>query len=659
MNAPLAHAGGWAISLDHNGQSARSAGQGETQGHVYVWQNSTEGDSDSSDAHGSGSGPLDMGQTQTASTAGSYTLVLRWTPSAKGEKIPPFVGVWFWQEAIGTGARLDLGDPKGYNGSALTGTPGSVTLTTRVAAPGGKSYSDSTHAQKLTSPSPYTQFFSYAATPISYLTLSTQGATPTSKGVTATDGSLYVTYPMPPVSATCRVTMGRYPDPDYDGGLQGDKTYASVCVIPHYDIDPHQLWITSDIEPSYYKFSAVGPAFPQNPLPDYCYLKNPDGSFQTDAAGNRLMDKGAGRPVLWADEKTGTYAIQCQRNSDGSIDVHSTYLQLYRDAQPSLGDLLSPLDYTKTDSYGRGRYTANAEGFLSPQYKWSLQGGTPQFATSDELQKDQSKVDLNVSVNANDESNSWWDNIRQLPQTVDVSGIYLGKDDGLRIKKSTFKVEVGEKLAGTRMPPLPTVPPLVNTYTVNWHEDYENYEPYGDKKISYVLYDFNPDTMSVGASQNIKADGTPATCDKRSVLLGDVDAAAQFGAKSLDTAAKFVKTPWFKTLAAAAKLADDNWHPNQGVNSATQNISGMFDIAKKVQQKYPAVGVLVPPDSLFEECRLKHLYLYDEYEITLYKGDQFNPSGFVALDKKAVAQPTEEAAIGLYEDLRTPGKDKQ
>ncbi len=440
----MGHAGSWSVSLDHNGQSDSSAGQGQTKGHVWVWQNPAGGEDDSYEGHGSGSGPLDMGQTQTGSVAGNFTLVLRWTPSAKGEKIPPFVGVWFWQEATGEGGRSDLGEPNGYNGQGLRGTPGSVTLTTRAAAPDGKSYSDATHAQKAPNDPHYTQFSSYSVTPVSFLTISTQGASPTHNSVTKTDGSLYVTYAMPPLSATLRVTMGRYPDPAYDGGEQGDNVTATVGVLPHYALDPHQLWISSDIEPSYKKFTAPLPPAP-NPLPDYCYRKNPDGSFKTDGAGSRQMDIGAGRPVLWADSKNGLYAIQCQRNPDGSVAVESA----------------AKMDSFSKNWFAWNYFTANTVGFPSrTTYKWSLDGSFvgPEFHDSQ---------DNSIVANGGDAKNM------HLAKGINSGGVLvggeshveLGGSSGAIASSSSARVNVAD----------PNGVSLASSYNINWHYPFEPY----------------------------------------------------------------------------------------------------------------------------------------------------------------------------------------
>ncbi len=257
----MGHADSWSLSLDGVGTTQRSADKNQITGQVWAWQPQVLGDgqteADNMDpdgrtlhfSHGVSGGLPDAGLTQTGSTSGNFSLVLHWTPTTAGEKIPPFVRVRFWQEAIADGGRVNYDEPNSYygqsdnyGGQALKGTPGSVTLTTSAGAPDGQSYSDATHAQKLALPSPNTKFSSYSATPLRLLTISTQGATPTYDGTTKTDGSLYVIYPLPPVSATFRVVQGQYNDPD--GFPIGDGSTASVHVTAHGGLDNRSVQLT-------------------------------------------------------------------------------------------------------------------------------------------------------------------------------------------------------------------------------------------------------------------------------------------------------------------------------------------------------------------------------------------------------------------------------
>jgi len=189
-------------------------------------------DNDNGTQHGIGSNIPKPGDKQDGVSSGHYKLVLKLPVS---EQLPPTIGIMFRQLARGTGGRDDVT----YSGSySVTpepgGTPGTITLSTKVTMPDGTPYTDTEHMSLSRGKYSYT---SGGWGPLGLVTVSTQNAT-------VENGFYVVRYTLPLVEAKFSATQGNYIF-NYDGFTPGsDSTYAEVGVDAQAFFDSRTLWLT-------------------------------------------------------------------------------------------------------------------------------------------------------------------------------------------------------------------------------------------------------------------------------------------------------------------------------------------------------------------------------------------------------------------------------
>ena len=223
-----AWAGSWSVGLDYDGKSV--AGSITRPWRDGGWTGD-DGPFQSTSTPG-----LGAGQTQQGSCSGRFILLLHWTPASADDKIPPRISVKFQQTVTASGGRSDMSAwPSAYQ--PAPGTPGSVTLSAKVATPDGTSYSDSNHER--TDNHGYHDS-SFAQHPPVIVVVSTNNAQ------IQPDGTSLVSYSLPSIEGTFNVTMGAY-KVETDPGVfdtYGDGTNAHIVAEVNYALDNREVYLT-------------------------------------------------------------------------------------------------------------------------------------------------------------------------------------------------------------------------------------------------------------------------------------------------------------------------------------------------------------------------------------------------------------------------------
>jgi len=621
-----AWAGNWYwAQLEYNGTSSHSAVSGSNVPKAsYPWA-----DGDDSETQGSGTSMLAPGQSQTGSVKGNFILVLHWIPSSSTDPLPPAVGVVVQQTAYGVGARQNLSG--GYNGYA-GGTPGTITFTTKVTQPDGTTKSDGTHQD-----SSGLNYKSLAQPAPSLLTLSTQSATKQA------DGSYYLRYPLPQVEGDFNVTMGSYFDGD---SYEGDRTWACVYAWPTYALDPHQLYISSDIEKSWKKFTGS-------------VDKLPDSYKQRDANGAVINQPNGDAVLVYTDPTDATkniWEIACQRNPDSSIIVESAaYLDRARGYYRGPVDLIS-----------------NEPGFTVPMRSWSVSGD----GKTNSLPYTEKEWYLIGDINA-----------LQFPDATEDS------DDTKFSKKTTLSVSVYDNIAIT---PKPTEKA---SYIVNWHPpaewessprstiDYwaevapeEVTKPEGVAPSGEVNAKWRWKTMKLGELPN----AVDYYIDGASEALGEIDDLLGLSGTvdgAIDDKIKTVEDPKTRLFLKLVKklgkqYAGDLWKQNFQENGQIEDgahFSTIWDIPSpdnnplhapqfvdkdgNPKGKPTAPPGLTPDElsvwKLLQQSRF-HLYnprLLLKMKDELYRGDGYGKRGYTGWDYRAITTyQNQQLVIGDFKE---------
>lgn len=251
------------------------------------------------------------------------------------------------------------------------GTPGSVTISAQVTALDGTSYSAPVQTTKDASGFGYNAF---AQSPAAIITLSTKDAT-------QQNGVYTLRHDLPAVKGTFSATMGNFHYDDVSGA--GDGAWAGLVAQANYALDPHQLWISSDIEPSYGKVdgaSTIGPSLPYTVVPD---SSSPTG-FTTIVDQTKLnpltpyyLNYGLFNPIgstnppdYWnGPVSKGPWGVFQERKPDGSMQVDTVaagQLVAPEQGSPFNSDGALQMHWTRT-----GKLTANTVGFVNPTFKWN------------------------------------------------------------------------------------------------------------------------------------------------------------------------------------------------------------------------------------------------------------------------------------------------
>ena len=255
------------------------------------------------------------------------------------------------------------------------------------------------------------------------------------------------------------------------GGTTGESSLgwnlgnASVYFTLSGDLTPYNVEISGDLESPATYHKITDPAY----LPMWIDLN----TGKTEANTTQFRDG--------IYNKTGPWSVKVTRPVNGEMQVDTTYLQVYKAVEPTPDNFLTPFADREIELYGRGTFTAQAHGFTTPSFEWSLQGGSPQNSVVDELQANSSQVDLSASTSQTG----------FLPPDTEISGVYLGTAEGAAVKSSTLKVKVTETA-----PSLPFVT-LSNSYVVNWHLPDENWQHLpGDVTLPDDVRTFGPEAKN-------------------------------------------------------------------------------------------------------------------------------------------------------------------
>ena len=205
--------------------------------------------------------------------------------------------------------------------------------------------------------------------------------------------------------------------------------------------DDRDVWISSDIEKSYRKETARDKLPEKDGVIDQSKIRS-----TTPLSGN------------------GPWAVECERQADGSMEVHSAAEWLApKRSNDAITNSVEEFINSTPNWYGElGRSYAHHYGFEQPFFEWKLQGGSAEPVTQYELNKNSERIAIYSSFNQS----------HQLKEGINLGGHVFNYDPAQgtqqMVRQSTLSVKVKETDVSK--------PALIayNDYRVNWHPPFDN-----------------------------------------------------------------------------------------------------------------------------------------------------------------------------------------
>lgn len=234
------------------------------------------------------------------------------------------------------------------------------------------------------------------------------------------EGSTEVQYSFP---LETKATTEQMPAPNQDNTPSVGGSF--LVQMQRVDVG---VAITSDIDASWKKFTG---SVSDLPVP---YKKR-------DPASHQLLNEPNDKAVLVSpnatDPSKSIWKIQCLRNADGTMTVESA----------------AEWDRLQKAWFGGGTYTANSTGYYFPSYHWSWSGGTLMALAASDVTQDRPQIQMGSGS--------------KLPSATSGDVNLGGTVDGnSSLTSSTATVTVYE--------PARSETRTDDSYTVNWHRNYEN-----------------------------------------------------------------------------------------------------------------------------------------------------------------------------------------
>ncbi len=316
------------------------------------------------------------------------------------------------------------------------------------------------------------------------------------------------------------------------------------------------------------------------------------------------------------------YSIKHKRATDGSMT-----------ADKAADWKTVTLDSSQDGWYAGGEYTANATAFTTPTYEWEVTGGTPSSWATD-------------TINAGTSSISFPNTIAGVPPVV--NGIKISSDDEppSPIGQTVFKVKVTDTdgVFGE------------NTYTVNWHNAFENVVLYDTQNNGYVDVNLMP---KPGTSAYVDPGETAYGIIDPDELIMNVAGAPAVGlilgggayfvapSRLLAAAVSASGTTLTHIVPIAEERSLDNSYVewSRAVTDTQENTGNDFIYPKELVDSHVLTDALT--DTVWPTCGMS-IVCRREYKKKLTRWDTYDASGYNGLGFGTGDFPGNYTYLGYY-----------